>query len=143
MQTPSKLTTLIAAVALMANGAFIYSVVSSRAWAVMGAQAKPGKFRCAPINVLASAPTTVISGTSEHNAWSIQNLGPNAIYCNGINNGLSAVTSNNGVQVPANGGFLTSDMWGSSGQNNDGISCLAVTADQVAGLLNTRECEVY
>lgn len=138
MKHPSKLTVLFAACMLMAVGAFAFSVVNSRAWAIEKYQATPGKFRCAPVAVATAAPTTVVPGTREHNGWLIQNLGPNPIYCNGDSS--ITVSTINSVQVAANGGVLASDMFGSPNSSSDTIKCIAATALQ-ATPLDTRECE--
>lgn len=138
MKRPSKLTVLLAACALMAIGALPFTGLTARAWAIEKYQATPGKFRCAPVAVATAAPTTVIAGSSEHNAWAIQNLGPNPIYCNGDSS--IVVSTTNSVQVAANGGFLTSDMFGSPNSSSDTIKCIAATALQVSPA-DTRKCE--
>jgi len=139
MKRPSKFTVLFAACTLMACGAFVHSVVTARAWAVDKYQATPGKFRCVQVAVQTTA-TTVISGSSERNAWVIQNLGVNPLYCDGT----ASVTSNTGIQVPANGGILTADMFGGPNSASDTITCVTVSANQLGtGTANTRKCMVY
>lgn len=108
--------------------------------AVVSPQSVPGKFRCSAVSVL-TTPTTVISGASDHNAWLIQNLGPNPIYCNG--DPSITVSTSNSVQVPASGGVLTSDVYGRYGKlGNDTIICVAATASQSTPN-DTRKCEVF
>jgi hypothetical protein len=137
MKHPSKLAVLCAALSLMAIGALTFATFTSKAWAVSNNQAKPGKFQCVAVAVQTTA-TTVISGSSEHNAWLIQNLGPNPIYCGGT----ASVATTTGVQVPANGGVLSADMWGGNLSGVTTITCIAATANQTTPL-DTRKCEVY
>lgn len=118
----------------------VLALVGVAFMAVEKYQATPGKFRCSAVAVATASPTTVVSGASEHNAWVIQNLGPNAIYCNG--DPAVTVSTTNSLQVAANGGVLTSDMLGGNVGGHDTIKCISAAALQVSPA-DTRKCEVW
>lgn len=75
--------------------------------------------------VLASAATAIVRNGSSW-SFSIQNNGPNAIWC-----GLGASTNavlNKSLKIPASGGF-----WAATVAPGVKIYCIAASADQVTG----------
>jgi hypothetical protein len=93
---------------------------------------QPPKASYGATNVLNSAATKAFTALLGRNTYSIQNLGPNDMFC-GFD---SAVTANTGTKVAASGGFMNIDI--ADGRD---IWCLASTADQTSPN-NTRWMQV-
>lgn len=119
-------------------------------------QDQPGDGACGAVNVLTATPTLVSCDTilpsKTMNSCAIQNLGPNAIYCNFANmdgggyllDAGSVASVNWGIQLAPNGGNWTFDMHSVAGSSisRKKIYCQAKTADQTTGETNTRYCGV-
>lgn len=84
------------------------------------------KARYGAVAVATASATLVFTAMTGRNTFSLQNLGPNAIYC-GYD---SAVTTATGTQV-ASGAFLAVDLVANS-TTDTAVYCIAASALQVS-----------
>lgn len=84
------------------------------------------------VTTAAALQVTATAGNISRKNVTIQNLGPNAIWCNFV----STASNTNGLRVDPNGGFLSLDVGAALT-----LWCRADTADQVSPA-DTRVCEL-